>query len=321
MPSTASAASIGVGVPAAELGVVAVHRGLLRPPPLPERRGAVGRRERPHRRVGRDRRQRVDQRAAPRRGRRRPARRLSGTSAGISGRTRSVLRLLDDRRAQSSPRTQCRAGRRRSTPGTSAPARRRRAAVGGVGEALRARARAGRGTACGVHAAAEDYGTGQSSVSGSTRRMSSASLLSGEFTRVLTGYTSSQSSGAGAASPRARRRRRWWDRATCPSRASSSITGMREWIGSSSVVGARGDDHARAHPRVGIVVVGDRGIAPDLPQPGERHRLAVASVHEVRLTRRPLASTCSSTAATRRTRRRARCSAGARTRACTPPSR
>ncbi len=67
----------------------------------------------------------------------------------------------------------------------------------------------------------------------STRSTSPASLFSGLFTRVLTGYTSSQSSGAGSST----------DCSACTSvfagsshashEASGSITGMREWIGSS----------------------------------------------------------------------------------------
>ena len=263
-------ASSGDGVPAATLGVVAVHRGLLRPSPLPERGRAVGRRERPHRRVGVDRPERVDQRPAHRRGT--PRTSASPWSDGVGRRPGGPARCslpCPARRScapTSSPRRQCsrrsvtvhsgHVGTGASVPAAAAASASRsefcaswsryccvsiigRLRVQSTGVPATPRlSRAPPVSPAATERAERATGARQSNVSGSTCRISSASLLSGEFTRCSPDRPRASRRAQVAASPPARRGRRWWDRATCPSRASSSITGMREWIGLQELVGA-----------------------------------------------------------------------------------
>src|SRR3954454_16119259 len=74
-----------------------------------------------------------------------------------------------------------------------------------------------------------------SSVSASAGTTSSASLFFGLFTRALTGYASTQSSGAGASNASSAATS-WWAGSSHSSHdASSSTTGMRSWIGASTV--------------------------------------------------------------------------------------
>ena len=63
-------------------------------------------------------------------------------------------------------------------------------------------------------------------------------------------------------------------------RTRGSTTGMRSWIGASTSFGSV---VMITHVRHARRVVADLGVVPDLPQPRERERLAVAAADEPRL--------------------------------------
>ena len=107
------------------------------------------------------------------------------------------------------------------------------------------------------------------------------------LTSVLTGYTSSPSSGAGTRNDSQLGRRRGRSRSSQTSHVGSgSITGIRSCSGASrSLARVVTMTHVRSHPSSSVP--SGRALPlrdlPDLPEPGERHRLAVAPVHEVGL--------------------------------------
>ena len=250
MPSTASAGSIGVGAARRGLRVDAVDRGLLGAATVPE--PAVRSADEnvhtdvagstaasvSHQRLARSR-----GRAATRASPVGPRRRGSSAAARLA-----AAGLDDGARPAVAARGVAEQVGRRSSPGRSAPAHRAPAARR-VGERSASR-RDGRGTAR-FHAARlrrrVRYGgarvrCGTASGYDSQQRVglgpaatSSASLLSGVFTRVLTGYTSNHSSGAGTSiASSAPTSSVVGIEPLRPTRCSSSTTGMRSWIGSST---------------------------------------------------------------------------------------